>query len=267
MSVLDILRSSGLGTLEQLPNTLCADYIFVPGGHDKMCIPFKHVIETVAGSKTKYGPYFVSDNKLADFMSGLYDAVVSKTSTYKWPSGIEVDISSIKLQDFEEASIPKSYLSKKEYENQKWRREMFPMLDYVEVDVENTTVDMIINGLRVQDKTANIKKRLEINLKKAGGRKNKKVTYQPYEQDDFDLLWIFPNNSRRYMFLIPMEVLVNKGLIRTPTQKGQTFLHCVDKSNESSTSKYAWTRDYCFDTEAKNIQQLVAEFISKIRCG
>jgi hypothetical protein len=130
--------------------------------------------------KTKYGPYFVPDQKLPAFMSGLYDAV-AKMSTYKWPSGIEVDISSLKLQDFEEASVPKSHSSKKEYENQKWRKEKFPMLDYVAIDVENTTVDMMINGLRVQDKTANAERRLEVNLKKAGGRKNKKVTYQPYE--------------------------------------------------------------------------------------
>ena len=67
------------------------------------------------------------------------------------------------------------------------------------------------------------------------------------------------------MFMIPMSVLIEKELIRTPTQKGQTFICCVDKSKENSTSKYAWTRDYCFDTEATNIQELVVKFISKIR--
>lgn len=54
MSVLDILRGSDLGTLQQLPNTLCADYIWVPNGQDDMCIPFKHAIETAAGSWNFY---------------------------------------------------------------------------------------------------------------------------------------------------------------------------------------------------------------------
>ena len=114
------------------------------------------------------------------------------------PSGIEIDITSIKLRDFKEM-VPTNYTQIVEFENQKWRYDKFPLLDYTEVDVEKTAVDIIINGLRVQDKTAyKAKKNMALHLKKCAGKKNTKPTYQPYEQNDFDLLWIFPNNGRRY---------------------------------------------------------------------
>ncbi len=40
---------------------------------------------------------------------------------------------------------------------------------------------------------------------------------------------------------------------------------CVDKSKENSISKYAWTRDYCFDTEDVDIQDQIVEFLEEVK--
>jgi hypothetical protein len=205
---------------------------------------------------TKYWPYFIKDNYLKQFMSNLYEALSDNKVIFKWPSGLEIDISSIKLQEFKIISIPIINSNKKEFDNQNWMRQKFPLLNY-----ENTKTDVIINGLRIQYKIAN--KNLQLSLQKSAGRFNKKLTHQPYEADDFDVLFIFPNDNRKYMFIIPMYILVKQGLIDTNTQKGKTSMHCVLQDKESD-SNYKWTQDYCFDTEQDNIQEIVIEFLEDI---
>jgi hypothetical protein len=213
---------------------------------------------------TKYWPYFITDKDLKQFMSDLYEALSDNKVIFKWPSGIEIDISSIKLQEFDKISVPISKNNKKEFDNQNWRREKFPLLNYVYPTVENTKTDVIINGLRIQDKTANANKNLQTNLNKSAGRINKKMTFRPYEADDFDVLFTFPNDNRKYMFIIPMYVLIEKGLIKTDTQKGQTWMSCVIKDKKSD-SNYKWTQYYCFDTEKDDIQDVVIEFLEDIK--
>ena len=125
--------------------------VIIPGGFVKnpeLCVGFNEK------KPTKYQRYFVKDDELAEFMLTIYDAIESKQKTLVWPSGLNVDIESLKYYEYNDLCIPltKDYL--KEYEYGKWRKEILPDLIYEQPDVEKTTVDIIINGIRVQDKSA-----------------------------------------------------------------------------------------------------------------
>lgn len=231
--------------------------IVIPGG-------MVHIdsIGLTINEETKYYPYLIKDDYLAEFMLSMYESIANKSCKMTWPSGIEVDISSIKFYKFSELNIPTSKSSRVEYENSEWRKAKFPSINYSVPLVQGTTVDQIINGITVQDKSAILVGRyLSVNLSKSGGRNNVQVCY---EEKDFECLWLFPNNSRRYIFIIPMFKLVEKGFIKTDTRKGKTTLHCYDKSYIKAIrgpKTDLWTQTYCIDTEDADIQDKVINIL------
>jgi hypothetical protein len=221
------------------------------------------VISLTMNKGTKYYPYLIKDDDLAEFISSIYESILNKSNKMVWPSGIEVDISSIKFYNFAELIIPTSMSARIEYQSSEWRKTKFPSLNYIIPLIQGTTVDQIINGVSVQDKSAVLVGRyLSVVLSKNGGRNNVQI---PYEETDFECLWLFPNNSRRYIFIIPMFKLIEKGFIKTDTRKGKKHLNCYDKSyTRAITGPKAdlWTQNYCFDTEDADIQDQVLNILN-----
>ena len=210
----------------------------------------------------KYYPYLIKDEDLHNFMVSIYESIENNSNIIKWPSGIEVDISSMKFYNFAELMIPRSKLSRIEYENSEWRRKTFPSFIYSTPLIQGTTVDQIINGVKIQDKSARlVGKALQVTLSKSGGKKNISV---PYEENDFDCLWIFPNNSRRFIIIIPMFKLIEKGIIKTDTNKGKTAISCYDKEYKRSIrgpKTDLWTQNYYLDTQDADIQDQVINIL------
>ena len=64
-----------------------------------------------------YGKFIVPDPILKEFMSKLYCAISDAQTSYTWPSGFQVDISTISLQSFESLCIPEGDTNKTEHES------------------------------------------------------------------------------------------------------------------------------------------------------
>ena len=103
-------------------------------------------------------------------------------------------------------------------------------------------------------------------FKKNSGLKNKKRTSIPYEQNDFDLLCVFPNSLKRFIFLIPIKKLIEKNIIKTDANAGVQQIMCFDKTfNGSNTSIFMWTLNYCFDMEEENVQEKIILFLKNLK--
>ena len=72
--------------------------------------------------------------------------------TIIYPSGIEVDVSSVKLYDFKDLCIPEGENNKKEALNRLFRESILPDIIYEDPIIEGLTFDILMNGIKVQDK-------------------------------------------------------------------------------------------------------------------
>src|SRR6476620_10710296 len=175
---------------------------------------------SLKNENTMYTSYLVPDAQLHSFMKKLYNAVINNEKELMWPLGKIVDISSIQLTDFNQLCIPNYKSDLLEYEFNKWRKEKFTNFIYEMPKIQGQTVDTIINGIGVQDKIAghNYGKTdiYVANLKKNNGRNMKKKNFDtsPYEEGDFECLFVFLNNTKKYVFVIPSHVLIDKGILK-----------------------------------------------------
>lgn len=180
------------------------------------------------GENTKYCKYLVPDVKLANFMKNLYVAISNNQKDLIWPSGIDVDISSIILNDFSNICIPNLSGNILENESQNWRQKKFNKLQYKYPRVQATTVDVIINGVTVQDKHGNVgkyRRGSNVMLDKNNGRGS--VTRKtPYEIGDFEALWVFLNHTRKFIFIIPASVLEARCILKSDKNNGGTSITC-----------------------------------------
>ena len=219
---------------------------------------------------TKYVPYIVMDVQLQKFMKDLYNAVLNKDTTFRYPSGIDVDISSLQLFCFDDLCIPTCKSDQKERENRLWRHKILPDFIYDYPRIQGTTVDVIINGVRIQDKIAFQRKQqntvaFTISISKNGGRqgRNGKPKRAPYDVGDFDALFVFLNEQ--FFFLIPSKELETRGYLKSPTKDGKCGMTCypIDYKPYEFGARYAdvWTQQYCFDTSDKDVALKVQKLL------
>jgi hypothetical protein len=129
-------------------------------------------------------------------------------------------------------------------------------------------VDVIINGIRVQDKHGQeAKSDLRFFVRVSRKEKAKKQgLWTPYCKDDFDLLWVHLASNRRFIFLIPAAALQEHGVFRESNIRGKTSIYCFLPSYERSPGMTAlhgeaWTQRYCLDTKDIKFEQNVVRMI------
>ena len=221
-----------------------------------------------------YGKFIVPDPILKEFMSRLYCAISNAQTSYTWPSGFQVDISTISLQNFESLCIPEGDTNKMEHESCLFRQSHFPYLRYEYPRVQASAVDIIINGVRVQDKHGHQREqeRYVVPLSRKSGRNGERKgnNFSPYCEDDFDCLWVHLNQNRRFFFLIPAQILKENGLLKSKETKGKTCVVCflkeyVRPARELKRWGEAWTKDYCFDYEDSDVENKVMAVLASCK--
>ena len=207
---------------------------------------------------SKFTPLLVRDDQLLEFLLSLYCAVKRKDLMHTWPSGECADISHIELLSMECLSMPKNVNRALERDYFLWRQAIFPDLTYDMPSIQNTSVDVLIDAVRVQDKTARLKGQgYTTSLQKSGGRVDGRPTSIPYAPGDFDALCVF-TPGRRYVFLIPTAVLAAKGFLTTGTHRGKVSITCYIPGYKRIGKSIAdtWTSDYAIDTSESSAQSL-----------
>lgn len=194
--------------------------LIIPGTlltKDKFCFSI--------GITGKWGWSLVSDKQIAAFMSGLHDCVVRGDETIKWPSGKMVDITSIKITTFDAMCMPQnaSHALAQTFAN--WRAQQMPFLDWYAPREQNSTVDVIINGRRTQEKLGSVRnERVVFYL-------TKNPNDRPYDAGDFDMfIGHFP--SQDMMLIIPATELISHGIMRTQDCTGKTSISCYPNGSQ-----------------------------------
>ena len=219
---------------------------------------------------TKYIPYLVSDPELANFMAKLYAAVVLGATSCQWPSGNTVDISSLTLGPFAKLRQPRCVTDQKERDNSDWRQLILPNITYEMPRVQGTTVDVIMNDVRVQDKPAYIShdhNGFPVSVHKNAGRHL--TSSRPYSVGDFDALFVFIPGCKQF-FLIPATALADQGVLQDDKHNGKTAIVCYPseyKFQGIGRPPNLWTREYCFDVKDSQLQDKVTQLLADIRSG
>ena len=194
---------------------------------------------------SKYMPYVVKDIDLLQFLQSLYKAVCSHKESVCWPSGINVNIDCIRLANLESLSIPHNRLAKIEHEAYLWREAKFAEFRFERPDRLNSTVDVIIDGIRVQDKVCtDVKGRIPVSLNKSHGKAN-----QPYHVGDFDALFVFLP-CRTFFFFIPATELEKRGYLASSCTKGMQTIHVYTPRYVYRTGirPDMWSLQFCFNS-------------------
>lgn len=214
--------------------------------------------QIVLSDSSRYATFLVPDCLLLKFTIELYTAIKNETQSLVWPSGAELDISSIKLDDIETICMPSDSSSKVERENYLRRRNSLPNLTYILPRVQGTTVDVILNGVEVQDKSGHqVRNELyyTVNIVKNGGPQRR-----PYEDGDFQVLWVHLNRNRRYFFIIPANELIKHKIMKSKESEGRVTVMCyLPGYQKSRIGRPAdpWTKKYCFDYEDVKLESKV----------
>ena len=224
---------------------------------------------------SKYGKFIVPDPMLDEFMARLYKAVLGGEISFIWPSGVNVAISAVVLQTFEDLCVPEGDANKAERESSLIREKSFPALQYEYPRVQASTVDIIINGIRIQDKhgVQRENERYIVPLKKRNGRngRGKLQNLAPYTDNDFDCLWVHLAKNRRFFFVIPARILAENGILQTKASKGKgqivCFLRGFERRFNGNMERFGipWTRDYCFDYEDPGVASKVVAILESCK--
>jgi hypothetical protein len=136
------------------------------------------------------------------------------------------------------------------------RERMFPFLTYEYPIIQNSAVDVIINGKKVQEKV------LGFNHKKStlvgyigcnNGSKDKKRKFRSYFLGENDYYWLHSSIDERF-WIIPENVLYEKGLI-TANDSVQNIKHLYINSKNNT-----WLSDYQYDYTAIEQEKMIAIF-------
>lgn len=114
---------------------------------------------------------------------------------------------------------------------EKWKMDYKPMMTV------NSSTDCLIDGCRVQCKYSdNIKgHKYYVSLKK----ETSDTTYEPYSSTDFDFLICETTHTGKF-YVIPMEVLIEKGYVKTDQHDGIVVLYLASYGAYETD----WTLDY-----------------------
>ena len=167
--------------------------------------------------------FIVQSEELASFLQSLYAAVSAGKSECSWPSGCHHDFSSIHMVTKQEANIPREANQRKAQEFADARRSMLPGLTFAPPRVQHTPVDILLNGMRIQDKLGSAMTRKGFTGWRCSmSRDTRSKGIVPYWDTDFDFLWL--HIDRVVFYLIPAVALAHKGILSSSSREGRTSI-------------------------------------------
>ena len=177
--------------------------------------------------------------QLKQTITDIYKAVQKMESDYRLPNGATLDISSIIQGPITDFSMPSESHQALAQSQANLREERFRGLTFEYPAVQHTSVDVIINDLRFQDKCAHGENKgtcLAVALNKSRRLSNDARKKVSYDIDDFDALWIHVPNTD-FFYIIPMQTLIQHGLINSSTSKGVKGF-CFSKAESHWTNRH-----------------------------
>ena len=133
---------------------------------------------------------------------------------------------------------------------------MLPFLTYEYPVIQNSAVDVIINGKKVQEKVLGCNHQKSTLVAYVGcnnGSKNKKRKFRSYFLGENDYYWLHSSIDERF-WIIPETVLYETGLITTnDTVQNIKHLNVNSKNN-------TWLLDFQYDYTSIDQEKMIAIF-------
>ena len=204
--------------------------------------------------------YIVQPEELASFLQTLYAAVLAGRSDASWPMNCRHDVLSIRMVRHEEANIPREANQRKAQEYANFRRTMLSGLTFAPPRVQNTPVDILLNGKRIQDKVASAMTRSgSSGWRCTMFRDSRSKGNMPYCETDFDFLWL--HIDRAVFYLIPAATLAHCGILSSSFSKGRTSI--VVYPFGCSKDADLWTDAFKFSYSDAGIEDRVKSILAQ----
>jgi hypothetical protein len=148
---------------------------------------------------------------------------------------------------FDKLNTPINFYQQREQEFRKYRESKISFIQFDYDDMEGRVYDFKIGKLKIQEKVCKIyskENRYIVCLCKNNGFMNSKQKHIQYDINDNDFYWINCDNKCVF-FVIPENILINKGLIGNKNEKNTIFIKIPIKTSLQETS--SWLHPYIFD--------------------
>jgi hypothetical protein len=145
------------------------------------------------------------------------------------------------------------------------RRNLLPSLGYQRPRCRMGRFDMLIEGVKVQDKVASkCNEGYASGLYKHNGFGKKSIPYSI--DDDFDALWIHIPCDWKFFYLFTKQDLLHHGLISNTIQRGKTCIH-LHLPGTKTTIVNAWANEFFYRYDdpdiVQNVKAILASTTSK----
>jgi hypothetical protein len=204
-------------------------------------LPYTHV--TVKSKlnisiKSKYSKYLVDNSSINNFID-------------KYTSDVYKNIDTLML--------PVNPTQQKEQQYVRKREQHLPFLSYQYPNVQNTCVDVIINGRKVQEKVLGFiesKKGLCCSLSANNGKYEGKRQFRMYQLGENDYYWLHSSIDDRF-WIIPEQVAYERGYIsnKNEIKTKRTLWFKSDKN-----VKQKWLNDYEYNYTTINTEKIMKIF-------
>jgi len=191
-------------------------------------VPYNHLVvksKLNISVTSKYNKYLVDNSSINNFIDKYISDIVYNT----------IDV----------LLTPTHLLQQREQLYVKKREQYLPFLSYQYPNVQNTCVDVIINGRKVQEKILGFiesKKGLCCSLSANNGKYEGKRQFRMYQLGENDYYWLHSSIDDRF-WIIPEQVIYEKGYISNKNEiKTKRTLWFKSDKNVTQT----WLNDYEF---------------------
>lgn len=116
------------------------------------------------------------------------------------------------------ANIPITDKQKKEHYFRMLRKNKLGFIEFKEPYVQGQHFDFIVNDNKIQEKVGTSAKNRKNIFFKLGKGNGKRKCKRPYKKGDNDIYWFHMPDEQTF-FVIPEEILYNKGYINNTTKK------------------------------------------------
>ena len=187
---------------------------------------------SIGYTKSKYNIYKVTNENIINKLTELYKI----TSKF----------------DFDTLNKPINIYQQREQEFRKYRENKIDFIQFHYDNMEGTVYDFKIGNLKIQEKVAKInnENRHIFFLCKSNGFHNQ----IQYDIGDNDYYWL-NCDDKKYFFVIPEKILVDKEFIGNKKEKSNIFLKFVVKEKLHKNS--SWLQPYMFNYENIDKERLL----------
>lgn len=202
----------------------------------------------------KWSWSMIKDDDLEKFLDNFYSAVLRNDNNCTWPSGSTVDISNINIVKLSDLSRPVHVQQNLAQEFADWGKSIMSFLKFQQPIELQTSVDVLINGFRIQEKVGRIKgDRVVFMMTK----QPKAIT--PYNVNEFDFLLGYFLDKKNIL-LIPEKALIEHDILNDGITKGKTSISCYPYGRSPQTGRRPapfWTNNYLYNVEAHNFRDKI----------